>query len=54
MGLSEYEAKRYEGIITGERCFVAVHSEDSREIEKAKQILEAELAEDISTASVRS
>ncbi len=54
MGIPEYEAKRYEGRLTGGHCLVSVHSEDSHETEKAKKIFEAASAEDISTSREQS
>lgn len=51
LGIPEYEAKRYEGKLKGGHCLISVHSEDSKETEKAKKIFEAASAEDISTAS---
>ncbi|HUP81691.1 MAG TPA: hypothetical protein VM260_24275 [Pirellula sp.] len=51
LGIPEYEAKRYEGKLKGGHCLVSVHSEDSRETEKAKRIFEAASAEDISTSA---
>jgi hypothetical protein len=50
LGIPEFEAKRFEGKLKGGRCLVSVHSENSNETEKAKEIFEAAGAEDISTA----
>ena len=50
MGIPEYEAKRYEGRVKGGHALISVHSEDSAETERAKEIFEAAGAEDISTA----
>jgi len=50
MGIPEYEAKRYEGRLKGGHALISVHSEDSAETERAKEIFEAAGAEDISTA----
>jgi hypothetical protein len=51
MGIPEYEAKRYEGQIKGGRVLIAVHSDDSNETDRAKEIFKAAAAEDISTTS---
>ena len=50
MGIPEYEAKRFEGKLKGGRCLLSVHSENSDETQKAKDIFEDSGAEDISTA----
>jgi len=51
MGIPEYEAKRYEGKLKGGHALISVHSEDSAKTDRAKQIFEADGAEDISTSS---
>jgi hypothetical protein len=51
MGIPEYEAKQYEGKIKGGRALISVHSEDSKQTDRAKKIFEAAKAEDISTTS---
>src|SRR6202790_2309452 len=48
MGIPEYEAKRYEGKVKDGKILMSVHTEDSDERDRAKQILEAGGAEDIS------
>jgi hypothetical protein len=48
MGIPEYEAKRYEGKVKGGNVLLSVHTEDSNERDRAKKILEAGGAEDIS------
>jgi hypothetical protein len=48
MGIPEYEAKRYEGKVKDGNILLSVHTEDSDERDRAKQILEAGGAEDIS------
>src|SRR5712671_649867 len=48
MGIPEYEAKRYEGKVKEGKILMSVHTEDSRERERAKEILERNGAEDIS------
>ena len=50
MGIPEYEAKRYEGKVKGGSALISVHSEDSNETERAKNIFEAAGAEDIATS----
>jgi hypothetical protein len=51
MGLPEFEAKRYESKVAGGNILVSVHSENSDETERAKEIFEQCGAEDIATAS---
>src|SRR3954453_3818505 len=51
MGIPEYEAKRYEGKIKGGHALVSVHSENSAETDRAKEIFKAAGGEDISTSS---
>jgi hypothetical protein len=48
MGIPEYEAKMYEGKIKEGNILVAVHSEDSDERKRAKEIFERVGAHDIS------
>lgn len=48
-GIPEYEAKRYEGRIKEGGILVSVHCDDSEWVKRAKQILEATGAEDISS-----
>jgi len=50
MGIPEYEAKRYEGRLKEGRILIAVHSENSDQTKRAKEIFERAGAEDISTA----
>jgi hypothetical protein len=47
MGIPEYEAKRYEGKVKGGNILISVHSENSDEIKRAKELLERAGAEDI-------
>lgn len=49
LGIPEYEAKRYEGKITGGSALISVHAKTSEEIDKAKDIFEKAHAEDISS-----
>jgi len=51
MGIPEYEAKRYEGRVKDGGILLSVHSDSSEWTKKAKQILEATGAEDISSTS---
>ncbi|MGZ8158782.1 MAG: hypothetical protein ACXWT4_08225 [Methylobacter sp.] len=48
LGIPEYEAKRYEGKITGGSVLISVHTATSEAIDKAKDIFEFAKAEDIS------
>jgi len=48
LGIPEYEAKRYEGKLKQGNILLSVHTDDNDERDQAKQILEAEGAEDIS------
>jgi uncharacterized membrane protein len=50
MGIPEYEAKRYESKIRAGNILVSVHSENSDETKRAKEIFERMGAEDIATA----
>jgi hypothetical protein len=49
MGMPEYEAKRYEGKIRNGNVLISVHTEDSNEIKRAKQIFHDAGAQDISS-----
>jgi hypothetical protein len=51
MGIPEYEAKRYEGAVKEGRILISVHSENSDETSRAKEIFERNGAEDIASAS---
>ena len=51
MGIPEFEAKRYEGKVTAGNVLISVHTEDSDQRKLAREILEREGAEDISSAS---
>ena len=50
MGIPEYEAKRYEGKVKGGNILISVHSENSDETSRAKDIFESAGAEDIATS----
>jgi len=55
MGIPEYEAKRYEGRVKDGGILLSVHSDSSDSTKRAKLILEATGAQDISsTSEVRS
>jgi len=49
LGIPEYEAKRYEGKIKDGNVLISVHTENSEEIKRAKEIFERAGAEDISS-----
>jgi uncharacterized membrane protein len=47
MGIPEYEAKRYDGKIKSGNTLISVHTNDSDQVKKAKEIYERLGAEDI-------
>lgn len=49
MGIPEYEAKRYEGKIKDGNILISVHTDDSGEVSRAKEIFKGAEAEDISS-----
>jgi hypothetical protein len=49
MGIPELEAKQYEGKIKSGNILISVHSEDSTETSRAKEIFERDGAHDISS-----
>ena len=49
IGIPEYEAKRYEGRVKDGGILLSVHSDSSDETKRAKQILEATGAQDVSS-----
>ncbi len=51
MGIPEFEAKRYEGKIKAGNILISVHSENSDETKRAKEIFERGGAQDISSSS---
>ena len=53
MGIPEYEAKQYEGKIKQGNILISVHSEDSDEVKRAKEIFERNGAHDISLPAKR-
>src|SRR3954464_15521298 len=50
MGIPEYEAKRYEGMIKEGKILLSVHADNSDWVKRGKDILERTGAEDISSA----
>lgn len=50
LGIPEYEAKRYEGRIKEGGILISVHCDSSEEVSKAKDILKATGADDVSSA----
>ena len=51
MGIPEYEAKRYEGLISKGGTLISVHVADSDQRDRAKKVLLAAGAEDVSSAT---
>lgn len=51
MGIPEFEAKQYEGKIRSGNVLISVHSEDSKETARAKEVFKSAAAEDISSSS---
>jgi uncharacterized membrane protein len=54
MGIPELEAKQYEGKIKSGNILISVHSEDSTETSRAKEIFERAGAHDISSTGEES
>ncbi len=50
LGMPEFEAKKYEGKLKSGSALISIHSEDSDEVERAKDICERAGADDITTA----
>jgi hypothetical protein len=50
LGMPEYEAKRYEGRIRKGGVLLSVHCDDSKWVDRAKELLKNTGAEDISSA----
>jgi hypothetical protein len=50
MGIPEFEAKKYEGKVKSGSFLISIHSEDSNETKRAKEICERAGAQDITTA----
>jgi hypothetical protein len=51
LGIPEIEAKRYEGKVHGGNVLLSIHTEDGKEVDRAKQILKGAGAEDISATA---
>jgi hypothetical protein len=54
LGIPEYEAKRYEGRVKDGGVLLSVHCDSSQEVSRAKEILKATGAEDISSSGEKS
>src|SRR6201991_3494165 len=54
LGIPEYEAKRYEGRVKDGGVLLSVHCDSSNEVSRAKEILKATGAEDISSSGEKS
>jgi hypothetical protein len=54
LGIPEYEAKRYEGRVKDGGVLLSVHCDSSDEVSRAKEILKATGAEDISSSGEKS
>ncbi len=50
MGIPEYEAKRYEGKLKEGKILISVHSENSKETDRAEAIFKNAQAEDIASS----
>jgi len=50
LGIPELEAKRYAGKVQSGNILVSVHTENSEEVGRAKKVLEAAGAQDVSTS----
>ncbi len=50
LGIPEFEARRYESRVKGGHVLIAVHTESSDDVDRAKTIFEAAGAEDITTS----
>jgi hypothetical protein len=54
MGIPEYEAKRYEGLVKDGGILVSVHCDTSDEITRAKDLLKGSGANDVASAGEKS
>src|SRR5690242_14200975 len=54
LGIPEYEAKRYEGRVKDGGILLSVHCDSSNEVSRAKDVLKATGAEDISSSGEKS
>ena len=50
MGIPEFEARKYEGKVKSGSSLISVHSDDSDETQRAKDIFERAGAQDITSA----
>jgi uncharacterized membrane protein len=50
LGIPELEAKRYAGKVQNGNVLISVHTDNSEEVGRAKKVLEAAGAQDVSTA----
>lgn len=51
MGMSEFEAKQYEGKVKAGSALISIHSENSHDTKRATEICERGGAEDVTTSS---
>jgi len=51
LGIPEYEAKQYEGKLAKGNILISVHTDDSAQAKRVKEIFTAEKAKDISSAA---
>jgi hypothetical protein len=51
MGIPEFEAKRYEGMVRGGKILLSVHCDDSGWVDRAKAVIERSGAEHVSSKS---
>ena len=49
IGIPEYEAKRYEGLVRSGGILMSVHCDDSKWTDRAKKLLESQGAVDITS-----
>lgn len=54
LGIPEYEAKRYEGRVKNGGILLSVHCESSEEVSRAKHLLKATGADDVSSSGEKS
>jgi heat induced stress protein YflT len=54
LGIPEYEAKRYEGRVKDGGVLLSVHCDSSQEVSRAKDLLKATGAEDVSSSGEKS
>lgn len=51
MGIPEFEAKKYEDRVKGGYALISVHSDNSKETDRALEVFRAQKADDISSSS---